>query len=456
MVKIIVTLNIFILYYFLVVAAIYSLLFLISIPEIIKRYRIVLRNKLFPLTQQHESIPITVIVSAYNEEKNILNCVQSIFNSSYDNTNVLVVSDGSTDGTLSNLDHKYRLKPYIPILPTEVYESLGKYNYYISSTHPNLIVVDKPHTGTGDSLNTGLKVATSPFVISVDADSLTDHDMLKELMAVILNVRSSVIVGGAVNILNGIRYTHGTITEVKLSKSPVVALQTAEYLRSFVFGRIGWNAFKGPLSLSGTCTLLEREKALALGGFDLNNPAQDAEIVVHQHERLLRDKTPYRVVYTPTALAWTLVPNTFKSFAIQRVKWQCGLLKSFFKHFRMCFNPRYGVVGLFSYPFYLFVETLGPVVEFTAYTLLVLSMIIGIFNLKVTLIFIILAWGFLSYLTVGTMLLNLITFNQYRKLSNIWVMFLLAFFEMFGFRQFLIVCRMWGTIKYFLFKKYRK
>lgn len=454
--KLIPILNLYILYYFLVIAAIYSLLFLISVPEVIRHYRITLRNKLFPLTQHHEIIPVTVIVPAYNEENRIINCVQSIFNSSYDNTNCVIVNDGSTDNTLSILNQKYQLIPYIPILYPSVTEELGKYNYYTSRTHPNLIVVDKPHSGTGDSLNVGLKIAKSPYVITVDADSMIDHDTIKELMFIIINVKSAVIVGGAVNVLNGNQYHNGSMIKVRLSKTPVIALQVAEYLRSFVFGRTGWNPFKGPLSLSGTCTLLDRAHTLAINGFDLNNPAQDAEIVIHQHQFLLYNKIPYRVVYTPTASTWTTVPNTFYSFAKQRVKWQIGLLKSFFKYISMCFNPRYGIVGLFSYPFYLFVETLGPIVEFTAYTLLILSMVFGIFDLKATIIFIVLAWGFLSYLTVSTMLLNLITFNQYQKLSNIWIMFLLAFLEMAGFRQFLVICRVWGTIKFFLFKKYRK
>ena len=51
----------------------------------------------------------------------------------------------------------------------------------------------------------------------------------------------------------------------------------------------------------------------------------------------------------------------------QRKRWQRGALESFFKHIRMLFNPRYGVVGFVGFPYVLLLDVIGPPLEVLGY-----------------------------------------------------------------------------------------
>lgn len=97
---------------------------------------------------------------------------------------------------------------------------------------------------------------------------------------------------------------------------------------------------------------------------------------------------------------------------------------------------------------YVILEIIAPFVELTAYITLTIAYYYGILNTTSAILYVILAWGFTSYLTIANMFINLITYNRYKKISDILWMFLLAIVEMFGFRQYHVVVKVWGSIHY--------
>ncbi len=446
--------NTYILYYFLVISVCYTILLIASIPDVLKRFKELLFGEVFPIAKSAGTIPVTVIIPAYNEQENILNCVKSALNSTYKNLKVIVVSDGSTDATIDRLNKRYKLQPQPAMFPEYIKTAEVK-QLYVSATHPQLSVIEKAHSGTGDTLNVGLNATQTPLFLTLDADSMLEPDTIPRLAYCMLNEPHTIAVGGGVYLLNDCEVVNGEVVTPKFPNRYVSRLQACEYMRSFIFGRSGWNAFKGSLSYSGTCSLFEHAAALEVGGFDINNPAQDAEIIVNMHANMRAKKHPYNILFTPVAFSWTKVPDSFKSYAHQRIQWQWGLMRSILLHFKMFFNPRYGITGMFAYPFYLLVETLGPLVELTTYILIIISLFLGVFDAKSALIFFLLSAGFSSFLTVATMLINIVTFNKYRKISDIMRMFFYSIIEMFGFRQYSITIRTIGAIKY-LFVGFRK
>ncbi len=446
--------NTHILYYFLVISICYTILLIASIPDVLKRFKELLFGELFSIAKSSKTIPVTIIIPAYNEQENIINCVQSALNSAYKSLKVIVVSDGSTDATIDRLNKKYTLQPQPAMFPEHIKTAAVK-QLYVSATHPQLSVIEKEHLGTGDTLNVGINATQTPLFLTLDADSMLEPDTISRLAYCMLSEPHTVAVGGGVYLLNDCEVVNGEIATPKLPNKYISRIQACEYMRSFIFGRSGWNAFKGSLSYSGTCTLFEHDAALEVGGFDINNPAQDAEIIVNMHTYMRANNHPYNILFTPVAFSWTKVPDSFKSYAHQRIQWQWGLMRSMLLHFKMFFNPRYGVTGMFTYPFYLLVETLGPVVELTTYLLIIASLFLGVFDAKSAIIFFLLSAGFSSFLTVATMLMNIVTFNKYRKVSDIMRIFFYSIIEMFGFRQYSITIRAIGTIKY-LFTGFRK
>ncbi|MGH3128193.1 MAG: glycosyltransferase, partial [Gaiellaceae bacterium] len=102
------------------------------------------------LGESRFTIPVSVIVAAYNEETAIASTVESLLGLDYPEFEVIAVNDGSTDGTLERLVEAYELEPYRVfvrhVFPTEAVRAI-----YRSSAYPNLVVVDKENGGKSDA-----------------------------------------------------------------------------------------------------------------------------------------------------------------------------------------------------------------------------------------------------------------------------------------------------------------
>jgi cellulose synthase/poly-beta-1,6-N-acetylglucosamine synthase-like glycosyltransferase len=266
----------------------------------------------------------------------------------------------------------------------------------------------------------------------------------------LLSKPHTVAMGGAVYILNGCKFKAGKVIEKKMSYNPVSALQVCEYLRSFLFSRSGLNPFGGALCYSGAFTLFEKQVVEDIGGFDRDNVAQDFEIIAHLQAYRYDKHYPLHLGFTTSAVAWTDVPSTFKQLWIQRIHWQEGSIRSMFLHIKMLFNPKYRMIGLFTYPYYFFGELFGSLIEFLAYVLVFVNWYLGILNLRWAVLMILVSWGFVAFLTMANTLISLVTYNKYRRLRDVLWIFFMVFLEQFGLRQYLVICRVFATIKYFL------
>ncbi len=143
--------------------------------------------------------------------------------------------------------------------------------FYYNSAFPNLLVIDKEKGGKADALNCGINASKNPYFCSVDADSVLEKDALIRLMTAIMESTTPVVAcGGVVRILNGVEMKNGEITEIKLPKCHLVMFQIVEYLRAFLFGRVGWDAVNSILILSGTFSLFNKATVIAVGGYNIN------------------------------------------------------------------------------------------------------------------------------------------------------------------------------------------
>jgi poly-beta-1,6-N-acetyl-D-glucosamine synthase len=444
--------NWFILLYFILLGSGYLVLLVSSISDVYMRFREVAVGDIISLMKSNSLPPITVILPAYNEESHILESLASVLNSYYPNVFIIVVNDGSTDQTLKKLIEEFDLEKIDFSIQPQI-KVIGHIKaYYLSKFNQNVMVIDKEHTDKSDTLNVGVNACRTPLFTTIDADTLVEPDAISRIAFYMLSHPHTIAVGGSVYILNGCQFMNGKILEAKMSKKPIYSFQVCEYLRSFTFSRSGWNALHGALCYAGTFTLFEHKAVIEIGGFDVGNLAQDFEIITHLHADIREKKNPYHVGYTAAPVVWTDVPGTLKSYWRQRYNWQYYTLQSLAPYTRMLFNPKYGITGLFTYPFFLFGETLGALVEFVAYLSILMSWYLGIIHGEMVLLFILIAWGFLIFLTMATALINFVTFNQYRKLTDLpWFLFFSAI-EIFGFRQFNLLCRVKATIDYFFDK----
>lgn len=399
------------------------------------------------LINKKKLVPITVIMPAYNEQKRILNSALSVLQSVYQNLNFIIVNDGSTDETLALLTNTFLLYEVPPVikqvLPTKPVRA-----YYKSKKYPNLVVIDKEHYGSADSVNVGVNACRTPLFITVDADTLLEPNSITRILFNFLTQAHCIAVGGGIYLLNECKIEKGKILSIRIPHNFVCGQQTCEYLRSFLYGRAGWNLFGGTHCYPGAFTLLEKKAVLEVGGYDIDNYSYDAEIILKLHEYMRRKKYPYKINYAINAFAFAEEPATFKAYWKQRNHWQRGLLRSVFRFKREFLNPKYGIVGLYTYPFFVLYEVFGPVIEFISYFLVLIAWYQGIINSYALLLFFILAWGYNAFLTMGCVLLNLLTFNIYRTFVDTINFLSLTILQMFGFRQFNALCCFFATIQY--------
>ena len=132
------------------------------------------------------------------------------------------------------------------------------------------------------------------------------------------------------------------------------------------------------------------------------------------------------------------------------------MMRSVLKYWYMFLNPKYRIQGLLGFPYYVISEIVAPFVEFIAYITVPLAYFLGILNVEGAIFFILVSWGFISYLTIANMFINAITFNRYKHVNDILWGFVLAILEMFGFRQYTTLVRVFSSIHYFINRLRRK
>lgn len=456
MINLLVFINLCILCYFIFSLVSYTILLIYSFPEIIASYKQSKYTNIYSIINKKHLPPVTVLITAYEAEQTLVNAVWSALKSEYPNLYVLVIMDGDPEGkTFNTLTEIFKFEK-IELINEEPIKTAKVNQGYISKTHSHLMLVDKEHFGTGDTLNVGLNLCFTPYIMTMDSDSVMEPDAISEMIHYMLSNEHVIAVGGGVYLLNDCKVHQGKIVEANLPKRWISALQINEYMRSHLFNRTAWNHFGGTMSYSGTATLFQRQALLNVNGFDPNNFSQDAEIIIKLHEYYRRKKIDYRIGFTPQAIIWTIVPDNIKSYTRQQNHWRRGLLRSTLRYWYMFLNPRYKTQGLISYPFYMLLEILAPYVEFTAYFCVFIAYYIGILSVASALLYIILAWGFSSYLSLASTFINLITFNKYRKLNDVLKIFGLSIVDMVGFRQYLTTIKVWASLQYFIYRMLAK
>ncbi len=435
--EIVLAFNRAVIYYFIALNGVYLILFVISLIEVRRFVKRTFFSDYEQILRSDMTWPISIIVPAHNEARNIIETVRSLLNVNYGQFEIIVVNDGSTDLTLERLIETFDLKRtdkiYRRALPTGPVRGL-----YATLEYPKLLVIDKERAGKADALNAGINVSRYPLYCSVDADSIIEENALLRVVKPFMeHPEEMVAVGGIVRIVNGCEVRDGRVARIGLPRRALPIFQVVEYLRAFLSGRIGWSTLRSLLIISGAFGLYRKSEVIAVGGYDRWSETEDLQLVLKLHENLRRNKRPYRIVFVPDPVCWTEVPSTFRVLARQRNRWHRGLLQSLWSHRRMLFNPTYGIIGTLALPYFLIFETLGPFIEILGYIMLALSWALGLLNTDFFLLFLVFAIFFGVFLSVAAVLLEEISFRRYPNWEHLATLVLIAILENFGYRQIL-------------------
>lgn len=448
----VVTFNYFIGYYSFGINSIYLLLLCCSFFGIRRQKRFwKIKSDSFLFTPR--MIPsVSIIAPAYGEEATIVDNVHSLLNLKYPNYELIVVNDGSKDETLNCLIRHFNLEKVDRVLAQRL-KTKPIRGIYVNKDIPKLVVIDKANGGKADSLNAGINLSKKEYFCGIDADSLLEQKALLRLASLAVDAKNeAVALGGNIFPVNGCRVTNGMIVEWQLPSNFWARLQTVEYLRAFMAGRIGWAYLKSLMIISGAFGLFKKDRVIDIGGymtsserFQRDTVGEDMELVVRLTRNLHEKQVPHAILYGYNANCWTEVPEKLAVLERQRDRWQRGLLDIIAFHRKLLFNPAYGRAGMVAMPYFLLFEMVGPLLEIQGYFMVVVAFCLGMLEINVALL--LFAGSVLLGILVSVYSLLLAEQDvQYYSAKEVSVLILTALVENFGVRQLISFWRISGYL----------
>lgn len=430
-----------VLLYFLWLNSCYAFLLLFSIPEIWEQTRLADDEDFDRLMRSDVLPPVAILVPAYNERVTIVASVSALLNLQYRTYEVIVVNDGSRDDTLDVLREAFNLYEVPPAMPIVIHTAQVR-GYYRSRTNPRLLVIDKDNGGKADALNAAINAARWPYVIAVDADTLIEADALLRMMRPFMLGKDVAAAGGTIRVANGCRIQDCRVTEARVPRAFLPGSQVVEYLRAFLFGRLGWNRLGGNLIISGAFGMFSRRHLLEIRGYRSESVVEDLDLVIRLRQHLRERGASDYMPFIPDPVAWTEVPSDTRILSRQRERWHKGLITSMWQHRRLLFNPRHGRLGMLAMPYYFFGEMLAPVVELLGYVVTLVGVGTGAVDWAFAQLFFVMAWGYGMTLSLWAVALEELSFRRYRRIGDLGRLLLYAALENFGYRQWTVLWRL--------------
>jgi cellulose synthase/poly-beta-1,6-N-acetylglucosamine synthase-like glycosyltransferase len=436
----------FFLFYFIAVSGGYLML---NVLAFFSLRRHIDSHVLGDLPRQYANFkpPISLLVPAYNEETTIVASIRSLLQLTYYEFEVVVINDGSKDGTLAELQREFDLIPFMEAywrkLPTQPERGIWR-----SRNYPNLRVIDKENGGKADALNVGINAARYPLFCAVDADSILQRDSLQLLVNPFIEDARTIAAGGTVRVVNGCHVSGGYLVSVGMPKKMLPLFQIVEYLRAFLFGRLGWSPINAMLVISGAFGLFRKASVIEVGGYRTDTVGEDMELVMRLHRHYRDKRTPYRIVFVPNPVCWTEVPETLKVLKSQRIRWQRGLSESLVMNMQLLFSRHGGFVGWVAFPFAILFEWFGPMIEVLGYLFMYISFWFGMISWPAFLAFTLVTIVLGVLLSISALMLEEMTFHIYPRRRDFLLLLLMAIVENLGYRQMTMVWRLEGFFQW--------
>ena len=389
---------------------------------------------------------ISIIAPAYNEAKTIVDNVRSLLSLNYERYEVIVINDGSKDDTLDRMIETFDLIS-VPFSHDPLWKSKPIRRVYKSKLEglSKLTLIDKENGGKSDALNAGISLSRSKYVGCIDVDCLLHPDALLHVVKSFIqpSKKRVIAVGGVIRVANSCTIEDGVLKKIRLPKNWLAKFQLLEYTRSFLIGRMAWGRIDSLLIISGAFGFFDREIMLAAGGYDTDTVGEDMEIVFRMRRYMHNRNLPYTVTYIPDPLCWTEVPENLKILMNQRDRWARGNLETLITHRDMLFNPRFGRLGLISYPYWLFYEWLTPLLEFFGLFSVLVFALLGILHWKFYIAISIMIYTFALMFSIFAVVMDIFSYNQYKNTKDILILIGFAFIEPIVFHPIVV----WSAVR---------
>ncbi len=279
------------------------------------------REKARRAPPDQDGLSVTVLIPAFNEERVIVTSVERILASTHQKLDVIVIDDGSADGTAEAVRGAFADEPRVKLIPVR-------------------------NGGKARAVNFGLQRATGDIIVVLDADTQFERKTISRLVRWFADPKIGAVAGNA-KVGNRINM---------LTRWQALEYITAQNLERRALATLGCITV-----VPGAVGAWRRECIVKLGGFPVDTLAEDQDLTI----QIQREGK--KVVFDASAIAWTEAPDTIAGLAKQRFRWAFGTLQCIWKHRRMNLNPRYGALGLVALPqvwlFQILLALVSPLVD---------------------------------------------------------------------------------------------
>jgi cellulose synthase/poly-beta-1,6-N-acetylglucosamine synthase-like glycosyltransferase/spore germination protein YaaH/peptidoglycan/xylan/chitin deacetylase (PgdA/CDA1 family) len=257
---------------------------------------------------------VTVLIPAYNEEAVIVRTVNSVLASDWPNLDVMIVDDGSKDGTHAELLRSYGDDPRVKIL-------------------------HQSNCGKPAAMNLGLSQITADITVGVDADTRIHPAAIRNLVRHFIDPRLAAVAGNA-----KVGNRHNMLTR----------WQALEYITSQNLERRAFDVLNCITVVPGALGAWRTSVVRECGGYSHDTVAEDADLTLSILRR------GYRIAYDEDAVAWTEAPERWGDLLRQRFRWTFGTLQTVWKHSDTLVRKRYGTLGWIALPNVFIFQILLP------------------------------------------------------------------------------------------------
>jgi cellulose synthase/poly-beta-1,6-N-acetylglucosamine synthase-like glycosyltransferase/peptidoglycan/xylan/chitin deacetylase (PgdA/CDA1 family) len=276
---------------------------------------------------------VSVVVPAYNEEVGIRACVRSIAAADYPEVEIVVVDDGSTDGTAAavrDLDL------------------------------PGVRLIVQRNTGKPGALTAGIRAARHDVLVLVDGDTVFEPDTIRALVAPFQVSDVGAVSGN---------------TKVGNRRGLLGRWQHIEYVIGFNLDRRLYDVLECMPTVPGAVGAFRRQALQDAGGVSDDTLAEDTDLT------MAVCRAGWRVVYAEQARAWTEAPATLGALWRQRYRWCYGTLQAAWKHRHAVLERgRAGHLGRRGLPYLLTFQVISPLIT----PALDIAALVGLFTGRAT------------------------------------------------------------------------
>ena len=260
---------------------------------------------------------ISILIPAYNEAPVIASSIKRLLGSDYPTIEIIVVDDGSTDGTSGVVLGQFRDDPRVSLITVA-------------------------NGGKATAINTGLGQARGEIIVALDADTQFEPNTVSRLVRWFVDPEVAAVAGNA-KVGNRINL---------LTRWQALEYITAQNLERRALASLGCITV-----VPGAIGAWRRAVLEELGGFPTDTLAEDQDLTI------VVQKAGHKVVFDSEAIAWTEAPDTLRSLVKQRFRWSFGTLQCLWKHADAMGNPRFGTLGIVAMPQVLIFQILFAVIS---------------------------------------------------------------------------------------------